>query len=127
MREVQGFPEDYDGALTGARMSAFNSIFMRICSTLFRLSCTMALQTVRGNHTTISIFESNADIFDFRNGFNIYVGQLNMNDSTPGEVVPTSFFATWAQEVLAQCDEIDGVKDNIILNVSEPLESTKSS
>lgn len=76
MREVQGFPEDYDGALTGAP----------------------------------------AQWLSRQNGFNIYVGQLNMNDSTPGEVVPTSFFTTWAQEVLAQCDEIDGIKDNIILN-----------
>ncbi|CAE6426162.1 unnamed protein product [Rhizoctonia solani] len=76
MREVQGFPEDFDGALTGAP----------------------------------------AQWLSRQNGFNIYVGQLNMNETTPGEVVPTSFFPTWAQEVLAQCDEIDGVKDNVILN-----------
>ncbi|CAE6340027.1 unnamed protein product [Rhizoctonia solani] len=76
MREVQGFPEDFDGALTGAP----------------------------------------AQWLSRQNGFNIYVGQLNMNETTPGEVVPTSFFTTWAQEVLAQCDEIDGVKDNVILN-----------
>ncbi|KAG8754121.1 hypothetical protein FRC11_006852 [Ceratobasidium sp. 423] len=76
MREVQGFPEDFDGALTGAP----------------------------------------AQWLSRQNGFNIYVGQLNMNETTLGEVVPTSFFPTWAQEVLAQCDEIDGVKDNVILN-----------
>ncbi|KAJ1305115.1 hypothetical protein OPQ81_000152 [Rhizoctonia solani] len=76
MREVQGFPDDFDGALTGAP----------------------------------------AQWLSRQNGFNIHVGQLNMNETTPGEVVPTSFFPTWAQEVLAQCDEIDDIKDNIILN-----------
>ncbi|KAF8714673.1 tannase family, partial [Rhizoctonia solani] len=94
MREVQGFPGDFDGALTGAR--EFPSVF-------------------KITHCLL-VDDAAAQWLSRQNGFNIHVGQLNMNETTPGEVVPTSFFPTWAQEVLAQCDEIDGVKDNVILN-----------
>ena len=112
MREVQGFPEDFDGALTGARKYAFDGGERLIDFLVVQLRNGFLGSKSQPEWDT---YDSNS--LD-RNGFNIYVGQLNMNETTPGEVVPTSFFPTWAKEVLAQCDEIDGVKDNIILDVS---------
>jgi len=48
-------------------------------------------------------------------GFFTRIASLNANSTTPGQVVPASFFPTWAKEVMNQCDELDGIKDNIIL------------
>jgi hypothetical protein len=53
-----------------------------------------------------------------RNGFTMWAAGLNINLTTPGELVTTSFFTTWAEEVLTQRDELDGVKDNPNLSVS---------
>lgn len=116
MREVQGFPEDFDGALTGAREHIFR-LSQDAYTHLTILQLHNGSQDSKLQYLTFAPLGI-LTLFENRNGFNIYAGQLNMNDSTPGEVVPTSFFPTWAQEVIAQCDEIDGVKDNIILNVS---------
>lgn len=50
------------------------------------------------------------------NGFNVHINLINANTTTPGAVIPISFFETLNQEVLAQCDELDGVSDGIITN-----------
>ncbi|CUA76625.1 putative feruloyl esterase B-2 [Rhizoctonia solani] len=86
MREVQGFPEDFDGALTGAP----------------------------------------AQFLSRQNGWNVHVGELNIDGYAPGETIPTSFFPLWAEEVASQCDELDGVKDGIISspNLCSPDTST---
>ncbi|CCO35273.1 putative feruloyl esterase B-1 [Rhizoctonia solani AG-1 IB] len=50
------------------------------------------------------------------NGFTVHINLLNANATTPGAVIPTSFFTTLNQEVVAQCDKLDGVADGIITN-----------
>ncbi|CCO37059.1 putative feruloyl esterase B-1 [Rhizoctonia solani AG-1 IB] len=50
------------------------------------------------------------------NGFTVHVNLLNANATTPGAVIPTSFFTALNQEVVAQCDKLDGVADGIITN-----------
>ncbi|EUC54189.1 feruloyl esterase B, partial [Rhizoctonia solani AG-3 Rhs1AP] len=50
------------------------------------------------------------------NGFTVHVNLLNAKATTPGAVIPTSFFATLNQEVVAQCDKFDGVADGLITN-----------
>ncbi|CAE6505343.1 unnamed protein product [Rhizoctonia solani] len=50
------------------------------------------------------------------NGFTTHVNLLNANATTPGAVIPPAFFATLYQEVIAQCDKLDGVADGIITN-----------
>ncbi|KAJ1302716.1 hypothetical protein OPQ81_003031 [Rhizoctonia solani] len=49
-------------------------------------------------------------------GFLVHVNLLNAKDTTPGAVIPTSFFPALYNEVTSQCDEIDGVRDGIITN-----------
>ncbi|CAE6416768.1 unnamed protein product [Rhizoctonia solani] len=49
-------------------------------------------------------------------GFLVHVNLLNAKNTTPGAVIPTSFFPALFDEVTFQCDEIDGVKDGIITN-----------
>ncbi|CCO29836.1 hypothetical protein BN14_03857 [Rhizoctonia solani AG-1 IB] len=49
-------------------------------------------------------------------GFIVHVNLLNSRNTTPGAVIPTSFFPALFDEVTSQCDEIDGVKDGIITN-----------
>ncbi|EUC55017.1 feruloyl esterase B, partial [Rhizoctonia solani AG-3 Rhs1AP] len=51
------------------------------------------------------------------NGFTVHVNLLNAKATTPGAVIPTSFFAKLNQEVVAQCDKFDGVADGLITNV----------
>ena len=51
------------------------------------------------------------------NGFTVHVNLLNDKATTPGAVIPTSFFSTLNKEVIAQCDKLDGVADGIITNV----------
>ncbi|KAF8602378.1 tannase and feruloyl esterase [Ceratobasidium sp. AG-I] len=50
------------------------------------------------------------------NGFAIHVNLLNANNTTPGAVIPTSFFTALNQEVISQCDLLDGVADGVITN-----------
>ncbi|CEL56090.1 putative feruloyl esterase B-1 OS=Aspergillus oryzae (strain ATCC 42149 / RIB 40) GN=faeB-1 PE=3 SV=1 [Rhizoctonia solani AG-1 IB] len=50
------------------------------------------------------------------NGFTMHINLLNANATTPGAVIPTSFFTALNQEVVAQCDKLDGVTDGIIAN-----------
>ncbi|CAE7172488.1 unnamed protein product [Rhizoctonia solani] len=50
------------------------------------------------------------------NGFTNHVNLLNANATTPGAVIPPTFFTTLNQEVVAQCEKIDGVADGIITN-----------
>ncbi|QRW22252.1 feruloyl esterase B [Rhizoctonia solani] len=49
-------------------------------------------------------------------GFLVHVNLLNSQNTTPGAIIPTSFFPALFEEVTSQCDEIDGVKDGIITN-----------
>ncbi|KAG8756064.1 hypothetical protein FRC11_005558 [Ceratobasidium sp. 423] len=49
-------------------------------------------------------------------GFLVHVNLLNAKNTTPGAIIPTSFFPALFDEVTSQCDEIDGVKDGIITN-----------
>ncbi|CAE6475734.1 unnamed protein product, partial [Rhizoctonia solani] len=51
-----------------------------------------------------------------KSGFLVHVNLLNAKNTTPGAVIPTSFFPALFDEVTFQCDEIDGVKDGIITN-----------
>ncbi|KAG8711144.1 hypothetical protein FRC09_020757 [Ceratobasidium sp. 395] len=74
LKEIQEFPEDYDGIAIGAPAQWWSRL----------------------------------------TGYLMHVFNLNNNPVSPAEPVPATFFPIWAQEVLAQCDELDGVKDNII-------------
>ncbi|QRV94818.1 feruloyl esterase B [Ceratobasidium sp. AG-Ba] len=50
------------------------------------------------------------------NGFTVHVNLLNANPTTPGAVIPGSLFTALGQEVIAQCDKLDGVSDGILTN-----------
>lgn len=50
------------------------------------------------------------------NGFTTHVNLLNAATTTPGAVIPPSFFTALNQEVTSQCDLLDGVADGIITN-----------
>ncbi|KAJ1302713.1 hypothetical protein OPQ81_003028 [Rhizoctonia solani] len=50
------------------------------------------------------------------NGFAIHINMLNSNVTTPGATIPTTFFQKLHQEVIYQCDGLDGVHDGIIAN-----------
>ncbi|KAF8671801.1 tannase family [Rhizoctonia solani] len=50
------------------------------------------------------------------NGFTVHANLLNANATTPGAVIPPSFFATLNKEIVDQCDKLDGVADGIITN-----------
>lgn len=76
MKSIQKYPEDFDGAITGAP----------------------------------------AQWWQHLSGFIVHVNLLNDNATTPGAVVPPSFFPILFQEVTSQCDELDGVKDGVITN-----------
>ncbi|KAG8735066.1 hypothetical protein FRC12_018234 [Ceratobasidium sp. 428] len=86
LKEIQEFPEDYDGIAIGAPAQWWSRL----------------------------------------TGYLMHVFNLNNNPVSPAETVPVTFFPVWAQEVLAQCDELDGVKDNIITDphVCKPDTST---
>ncbi|QRV75223.1 carbohydrate esterase family 1 protein [Ceratobasidium sp. AG-Ba] len=57
-----------------------------------------------------------AQWFSLLVGWFLHAYYLNDNLAVPSQNIPASFFPSWNQEVLAQCDAIDGVKDKIILN-----------
>ncbi|KAF8602339.1 tannase and feruloyl esterase [Ceratobasidium sp. AG-I] len=50
------------------------------------------------------------------NGFTVHVNLLNANATTPGAVIPLPFFTALNQEVISQCDLMDGAADGIITN-----------
>ncbi|KAG9103754.1 hypothetical protein FRC07_009928, partial [Ceratobasidium sp. 392] len=74
MKEIQEFPEDYDGIA----ISAPGQWWSRTC------------------------------------GYLVHTFKLNNGPAPSTQNVPASFFPIWAQEVLAQCDGLDGIKDSII-------------
>ncbi|ELU36569.1 Tannase domain-containing protein [Rhizoctonia solani AG-1 IA] len=74
MRAVQGFPEDFDGALTGAREYP-TSTYFRAC---------------------INVFVA-AQFLSRQNGWDIHTGELNIDGYAPGETIPTSFFSSLGQ------------------------------
>lgn len=53
-----------------------------------------------------------------RNGYQTHVNDLNLNSTTSSAIISASQFLLLNAEVLSQCDKLDGVADNIILNVS---------
>ncbi|CEL58899.1 hypothetical protein RSOLAG1IB_08919 [Rhizoctonia solani AG-1 IB] len=76
MKSIQKYPQDFDGAITGAP----------------------------------------AQWWPHLNGFTVHVNLLNANATTPGAVIPTSFYPLLFKEVTLQCDALDGVEDGVITN-----------
>ncbi|KAG8691555.1 hypothetical protein FRC11_001234, partial [Ceratobasidium sp. 423] len=76
MKSIQKYPEDFDGAITGAP----------------------------------------AQWWPHLNGFTVHINLLNANATTPGAVIPTTFFPLLFEEITSQCDDLDGVTDGVITN-----------
>ncbi|KAG8737319.1 hypothetical protein FRC10_008359, partial [Ceratobasidium sp. 414] len=50
------------------------------------------------------------------NGFTMHINMLNANTTTPGAVISASLFTALNNEVISQCDRLDGVSDGILTN-----------
>ncbi|ELU41158.1 feruloyl esterase B precursor [Rhizoctonia solani AG-1 IA] len=93
VKSAQMYPEDFDGVVAGARKYEYPSCFA--LSELWTIA---------------------AQWWPHLNGFTVHVNLLNANATTPGAVIPPSFFATLNKEIVDQCDKLDGVADGIITN-----------
>ncbi|KAG8718575.1 hypothetical protein FRC08_004943 [Ceratobasidium sp. 394] len=50
------------------------------------------------------------------NGFTMHVNMLNANVTTPGATISGRLFTALNNEVVSQCDKLDGVSDGILVN-----------